>query len=71
MGYGHRAAQCPNAKIITLHNREVVSKDEDDDDGDLNDMPPLEDASDVEGDELAPYTLATRRALYRPSALIA
>ena len=32
---------------MAIRNGEVVSEEEDDDD-DLNDMPPLEDASDVE-----------------------
>ena len=44
--YRHKAAQYLNAKIMTLHNGEVVSEEEDDDD-DLSDMLALEDASDV------------------------
>ena len=52
---------------MTLQNREVISEDEDDNDDDLSDMPPSEDASDVEGDELAPqeliFKLVTRRTL--------
>ena len=51
---------------MTLCNGELVSEDKDDDD-DLSDMPQLEDASDVEGDESTPqgpiYTSVTRRAL--------
>ena len=49
-----------------MRNGEVVSDDEQDDD-DSDEMPPLEDASDGEGDEFAPqgqiFTLVTRRAL--------
>ena len=49
-----------------MRNGEVVSDDEQEDD-DYDDMPPLEDASDRLGDEFAPqgqlYTLVTRRAL--------
>ena len=37
--------------MMTLCNGEVVSEDESDDDDDLSDMPPLEDPSNVEGDE--------------------
>ena len=58
--------QCPNARTMTIRNGEVVSDDEQDDD-DSDEMPPLEDTSDGEGDEFAPqgqlYTLVTRRAL--------
>ena len=50
---------------MTLCNEEVASEEENDDD-DLSDMPPLEDPSDVE-EESAPqgpiYTLVTRRTL--------
>ncbi|XP_044465446.1 uncharacterized protein LOC123195704 [Mangifera indica] len=67
LGYGHRAAQCPNAKVMTLRNGEVVSEDGSEDDDDLSDIPPLEDVSEEEGDEPAPkgpiFMLVARRAL--------
>ena len=53
LGYRNRAAQCPNVKVMTLCNGDVVSEVKEDDD-DLSDMPPLEDASNMEGDEPAP-----------------
>ncbi|XP_044465404.1 uncharacterized protein LOC123195649 [Mangifera indica] len=67
LGYRHRVAQCPNAKVMTLYNGEVVSEDESEDDDDLSDMPSLEDVSEEEGNEPAPkrliFTLVVRRAL--------
>ena len=53
LGYGHRAALCPNARIMTMRNGDLVSEDEKNDE-DSDDMPPLEDALDGEGDEFAP-----------------
>ncbi|XP_044503434.1 uncharacterized protein LOC123224018 [Mangifera indica] len=67
LGYGHRAAQCPNAKVMTLRNGEVVSEDGSEDDDDLSDIPPLEDVSEEWGDEPAPkgpiFTLVARLGL--------
>ncbi|XP_044497617.1 uncharacterized protein LOC123219690 [Mangifera indica] len=67
LGYGHRAAQCPNAKVMTLRNGEMVSEDGSEDDDDLSDIPPLKDVSEEEGDEPTPkgpiFTLVARRAL--------
>ena len=66
LGFGHKAAQCPNAKVmVALANGEIESEDEDED---VSDMPPLEDASNDEGEEMEPldgslFTLVTRRAL--------
>lgn len=67
LAYRHRATQCPNAKVITLRNGELVSEDGSEDDDDLSDMPPMEDVSEEESDEPAPkgpiFTLVARHAL--------
>ncbi|XP_062083589.1 uncharacterized protein LOC133789956, partial [Humulus lupulus] len=61
-GRGHIASQCPNKRVMVIRESgEIDSEDEDD----LADMPPLEDASDNEygpesGEMLA---LVTRRVL--------
>ena len=60
-GRGHRASQCPNKRVtIVRDNGEIECGSEDD----IESMPPLEECSDFEVEELVHGNLlVTRRAL--------
>lgn len=60
-GRGHISSQCPNKRVMVLQdNGEIVTDNED---SDIDEMPPLEDVSEEEYSAPDALTLVARRAL--------